>query len=391
MTVLGLFFTRGVSLEQWVESGLFDREVRIYRMHLAHGRFSRIFWFTYGASDHEVAAKLVAEGRLPGEILVVPRPAWLGCFGRGASLAYSFLLPLLAGQQLRQCSVFKTNQMDGALAAVWAAARFRRPLYVRTGYTLSLFVDRIHARNPLRRAFASLTERIAFRRADIVSVSSHFDRDYVARRYGLAAEVLTVVGNYIDTDEFSPRHGVEQAERVIFVGRLSAQKNLPAAIEACAIVGVGLDIVGDGEERDSLRELAATAGIDMRWLGVIANDHLPEVLNGCRYFILPSLWEGMPKSLLEAMASGRICIGNDTSGINEVIEDGVTGYLAADASSASLAEAIGRAMQGNHAAIVAAGRAFVCKHYSLDAIAAKEAAIFSSLLSGGHGSLWAVQ
>jgi hypothetical protein len=51
MTVLGLFFTRGVSLRQWIDSGLFDREVLIYQHHLSSHQFDEIIWFTYGILD----------------------------------------------------------------------------------------------------------------------------------------------------------------------------------------------------------------------------------------------------------------------------------------------------------------------------------------------------
>lgn len=381
MTVLGVFFTRGVSLKQWVDSGLFDREVLIYHEQLRTGLFSRIYWFTYGPSDRKLAAHLVSSRRLSDRIEVIQRTAWLGGFGRAASFLYSFLMPLLAIRELNKCDVFKTNQMDGALAAVVAARLLRRPLYVRTGYTLSLFVDRIHARNPLRRRFATFTEIIAFRCCQAASVSSHFDRDYVVKRYSLAERPPFVIGNYIDTEAFKPRPAGEKLNRLIFVGRLTPQKNLGSAIAACAVANVGLDIVGDGPDKKLLEDAANEAGADVRWLGVFPNERLPELLSMYRYFFLPSLWEGMPKALLEAMATGMICIGNDTTGINEVIRDGETGYLATGPAAAKLTDAIRRAMDGDPEPIAAAARDFICRNFSLAAIAAKEREIYASLLS----------
>lgn len=386
MTTLGVFFTRGVSLKQWVESGLFDREVLIYREHLNSGLFEEIYWFTYGTADREVAEQLLMEGRLPTNIRIVPRPAWLAFFGRGAGLLYSFLMPALVMPALRKCDIFKTNQMDGAIPAIVAAAWLRRPLYVRTGYTLSLFVDRIYAKNPLRRGFAWLTEVIAFKRSSASSVSSRFDRDYVVKRYFSTLRAPVVVGNYIDIDAFAPRPNGAKSERLVFVGRLSPQKNLEAAITACAAVQAGLDIVGDGPDREALKKTAMALGADIGWLGVVANDRLPELLSGYRHFFLPSLWEGMPKALLEAMSSGLVCIGNNATGINEVIEEGVTGYLSSGPTAPELANAIRRAMNGDRESISVAGRDYVCRHFSLAVIAAKEARIFSCLLAGTSGS-----
>jgi glycosyltransferase involved in cell wall biosynthesis len=379
MTVLGVFFTRGVSLRQWLDSGLFDREVLIYQHHLNSGQFDEIVWFTYGVFDADAARTLQAQGRLPQNIRVVPMPAWVSMFRRAASLIYTFMMPLVVRNELERCYIFKTNQMDGALAAVIASKLLKRPLYLRTGYTLSIFVDRIHPRNPLRRGFAWMTEIIAFRHCAAASVSSQYDRDYVVRRYALSSAQPAVIGNYIDVQHFSPRPDVQPRERMVFVGRLSAQKNLEAAIRASALVGVGLDIIGDGPCRDKLQSLAERLGADIQWLGLLPNDDLPNVLADYRYFLMPSLWEGMPKALLEAMAAGMICIGNNALGINEVIRDGVTGYLSSGPEARDLALAIRRAMAEDQVAIAAAAREFICENFSLEVVAARESAIFKRL------------
>lgn len=381
MTVLGVFFTRGVSLKQWVDSGLYDREVLIYQQHLRSELFERIYWFTYGSADLDVATRLREDGRLPAGIQIVQRPAWISCFGRAASLVYTFLMPLLILRVLKKCDAFKTNQMDGAIAAVISATMLRRPLYVRTGYTLSLFVDRIHANNPVRRRFAWLTEYLAFNQCSASSVSSRFDRDYVVKRYALTGRAPVIVGNYIDTEAFCPRSGLNKVDRLLFVGRISPQKNLDQAIAACAEVGIGLDIVGEGPDKKMLEKVVSASGADIRWLGVVANDRLPTLLCKYCYFILPSLWEGMPKALLEAMAAGLVCIGTDTTGTNEVITDGITGYLSSGPSAQELATAIRRAVEGDRERISAAATNLVIQTYSLTAITSKESEIFQDLLS----------
>jgi glycosyltransferase involved in cell wall biosynthesis len=380
---LGLFFTRGVSLRQWVESGLFDREVLIYHHHLQSGFFTKMVWFTYGADDAAMAAELSASGRLSPAIEVIACPRWISRAGRAASALYSLVLPLTAWRAARRCQVFKTNQMEGSIPAVICAALWRRPLYVRTGFTLSRVVEKTAPGNPLRRAVAFLTEYLAFRRASAASVSSRFDRDYVVERYRAGGFRLEVIGNYVDTALFSPSsHGGSGGDRVLFVGRLSPEKNLDNAIRACAAAGLGLDIVGAGAELELLKQIAGESGADVRWLGVVPNKALPELFCAYRYFMLPSLWEGLPKALIEAMAAGLVCIGNNTTGINEIIEDGVTGFLSAAADAATLAETLRRARQADHRAIARAGRDFICRTYSLEAIAAREQALFTAILAG---------
>lgn len=383
MTTLGVFFTRGVSLRQWVESGLFDREVLIYNAHLDSEFFSKIYWFTYGDDDESQAKQLHASGRLSRKIEVVECPRWFRFAGRARNALYSLLLPAIAGNQVSQCDVLKTNQMDGSLPALICGWIWRRQLYVRTGFTLSRIVSKTSPGNWLRHSVAYINELLAFRCAGATSVSSRFDMEYVTQRYGNKISArLAIVGNYVDTQLFSPSILDEATEnRVLYVGRLSPEKNLDNAIAACASIGIGLDIVGAGGELSRLKEIAAECRAHVRWLGVLPNKQLPDLFQNYRYFILPSLWEGLPKSLIEAMSAGLVCIGNNTTGINEIIEDGVNGYLSTYADAASLAKTLLRALEGDNERISRAGRQFICSEFSLEAIAAKEQAIFTKLIA----------
>ena len=73
---LALFFTRGISLKTWLDTGLFDREKLIYEEHLKRGHFEKIYWFTYGHEDANIAERLQAEKRLHSGIHVVPMPGY---------------------------------------------------------------------------------------------------------------------------------------------------------------------------------------------------------------------------------------------------------------------------------------------------------------------------
>lgn len=383
MKVLGVFFTRGVSLMQWLETGLFDREVLIYHAHLDSGFFSKIYWFTYGDDDAIQAKRLYDSGRLSRKIEVVGCPRWFRLSGRANSALYSLMLPAFSRNQISDCDVFKTNQMDGSITALICGLIWKRPIYVRTGFTLSIAVKKTSPSNRLRHSIAFMNELLAFRFAGATAVSSRFDANYVIQRYGgdKISSKLTIVGNYVDTKIFSPSIlNVYKGNRLIYVGRLSPEKNLDNAISACALVGLGLDIVGAGGELSRLKEIAANCKADVRWLGVIPNKQLPDLFNSYRYFILPSLWEGLPKSLIEAMSAGLVCIGNDTTGINEIIEDGVTGYLSPSSDAAALAKTLIRALTGDYESISKSGKEFVCREFSLESIAEKEQAIFKKLL-----------
>ena len=98
--------------------------------------------------------------------------------------------------------------------------------------------------------------------------------------------------------------------------------------------------MGDGPLADAARRWVDDAGLGARFhlLGRVAEPMT--LLPGLDIFALPSVWEGLPIALLEAMAAGLPAVGTRVSGIEDVIENGVTGRLVPSADAAALAAAI---------------------------------------------------
>ena len=160
----------------------------------------------------------------------------------------------------------------------------------------------------------------------------------------IAAGVATldrtsIVYNGIEIDKFSKRSN-QQVARQIFglnptefifgnVGRLHEQKGHLFLLQAVAKMNnrARVTIVGDGRLRDELVMLATKLKISDRISFLGARDDINEFLSAIDVFILPSLWEGQPIALLEALAIGKPCIASDVDGIAEIITDGVNGYL----------------------------------------------------------------
>ena len=80
----------------------------------------------------------------------------------------------------------------------------------------------------------------------------------------------------------------------------------------------------------------------VRFQGTVANDQLPEVLSQYRYYILPSIYEGMPKTLLEAMACGLVCLATRIPGVDEIITQEKDGYLISGTEPQDIREALSR-------------------------------------------------
>ena len=106
-----MFFTRGVSLESWINTGLFYREKLIYEEVIQCDESVDFFWFTYGKNDLVLANELHEKGDLSRKIKVVEKPSFFADSWPG-NLLYSFCLSFFHYKKLQVCDVYKTNQMD---------------------------------------------------------------------------------------------------------------------------------------------------------------------------------------------------------------------------------------------------------------------------------------
>lgn len=144
---------------------------------------------------------------------------------------------------------------------------------------------------------------------------------------------------------------------VLAVGRLDAQKGYVDLLKALSHLKAvnpspRVLIAGEGPERATLEKLISSLalGDTVRLLGSVSN--VPELLQRAELFVMPSLFEGTPLALLEAIAAGTPVIAARFGGVEEIVEDGVTGLLAPVDDPAALSERIGWAL--DHAPEMAA-------------------------------------
>ncbi len=129
------------------------------------------------------------------------------------------------------------------------------------------------------------------------------------------------------------------------IGRFTLQKGHAGFIEAARRVGSRLPaarfvLVGDGELGPDIEKMILAAGMQERFLMVGAREDVTDLLPALDVVVLPSLWEGLPYSLLEAMAAARGVVATAVGGMPEVVEDGVNGLLVPPGNPVALAEAV---------------------------------------------------
>jgi L-malate glycosyltransferase len=181
---------------------------------------------------------------------------------------------------------------------------------------------------------ASLLRRAILANTGFAAISAEIDREWRALGVGEGRIARMVSG--VDTETFYP--GVSHVEsellprpRVLFTGRLHPQKNLPLLLEAWTEIArrgpANLILVGPGNDRHRLIELASTMGISDRVQFVGAVDNPADYLRAADVFVLPSVAEGMSNSLLEAMATALPCVVSGIGGNTDLITEGQTGRL----------------------------------------------------------------
>jgi len=311
---LVLFLSRATSLDRWNRHGILERELKYYRELGNHlGGISLVT--SGGSEDLQYRSQL-------GQIELLYNK-----WGLPANI-YSILSVFLHWSALKTADIFKTNQLDGSWTAILAGILQRKPVIVRAGYLWSEFFQ-LGEGNGIKSRIIHALQTVALRRSTSIFLTTEKMRRDLERGFPFLTNKIYVIPNYVDVELFKPdkaRH--LKHERLCYVGRLVPQKNLPRLIIALSeIPGSSLIVIGDGGQKPELEQLAHEYQVDVQFLGVIPHSELPEVINSCQIFILPSLYEGHPKALIEAMACGVPAIGTNVPGIKELIVHGQTGML----------------------------------------------------------------
>jgi glycosyltransferase involved in cell wall biosynthesis len=177
-----------------------------------------------------------------------------------------------------------------------------------------------------------------------------FSRDIA----GLDPARLTVIPNGVDLIAFDSTQPVsreqiqvpDNAHLALFVGRLDRQKGLEDLLDAAERVIASqpdwhLVLAGDGPRRSwLLAQLVERVSLRERvhWVGY--RDDIPGLLKSADAFVLPSLWEGMPNAVLEAMAAGRPVICTSVEGSEELVIPGQTGWMVRRRDAVALSSAL---------------------------------------------------
>lgn len=230
-------------------------------------------------------------------------------------------------------------------------------------------------------------------------------REAEIKRASAAPDKVVTIYNGVDAGRFATvnlraaaqvRHffGIAaEAPLLGAMGRLHPQKGFSDLLAALvqvreAIPSVRLLLVGDGGLRDSLETQAREMGLSGLVTFAGMRTDVPEILSALDVFVLPSLWEGMPNVLLEAMAAGLPVVATAVGGTPEVVVDGVTGLLVPPRDPAALAQAIATVLRDADVRrrMGEAGRERVERCFSLEEMVRRTEDLYEELIREKIGS-----
>jgi len=201
--------------------------------------------------------------------------------------------------------------------------------------------------NSIQRIYLRTVARWIFKKVDIIRCLTLEDAQEVMR-YGAPSGKIRIIPNPINTDLFKPR--IKRVENtLIWTGRMVPEKGLRYLIEAMNILvhkyghrDVHLLLIGAGPQQSLLFRMVKKYQLNnnVNFLGWLPRRKVAEYLSKATLFVFPSLREGMPFSLLEALSSGLPAVGSNVPGVRSLIIHKHNGLLVPPKDPTSLARAI---------------------------------------------------
>jgi glycosyltransferase involved in cell wall biosynthesis len=270
------------------------------------------------------------------------------------------LQELLKKQGIRtQCIPYSKSKAVQLLTQLHSTIKSFKPDVIHSHHRYTTFISNlffknkniiVHTEHVLRQ-----NKRFLFRWGH-AAIGVHLSVSHnLVKHYRAPENLVTTIPNaipFVKPDAFKlsqlrasyPRHKGERF--VLFAGRLEEQKGHAYLIEAVAKMPetvrdrIRIFLAGEGSLKDSLQTKVKTLSLENQFIFLGQTQDIPEWLSLCDFALLPSLWEGLPLSLLEAYSAAKPVIASDIDGIKDIVVSGQTGILVPPRDVEALSKAL---------------------------------------------------
>jgi glycosyltransferase involved in cell wall biosynthesis len=244
---------------------------------------------------------------------------------------------------------------------------------------------------------AALVERLLSPLVDVYDANSRAALDILAG-LGIHGDRLVYVPNGLDLSRWTARAGEpedQDAPLILCAARFVEAKRQQDLLRALAVLrseghSFRTVLAGEGPTRRDMQVLASRLGLDayVEFPGTVGRDRMRALLEQAAMACLPSAWEGMPGSLMEAMATGVPVVSTDVSGTNELVVSGESGLLVPAYDPPALARALAALLtdRGERARLAAGGRRRMEERFSLDVMLEAKERLYLDVSRRGRGA-----
>ena len=315
------FFTWDYSLNSWLDSKTIERELKFFK-HLEKTKDISFSFFTYGNNED---SKVAQEYRLKSVYPIFERKRFFK--NRFLRLICSLFIPTAFKKEIINCDLIFQNQLLGCWVPIIAKYLYNKPLIIRTGYNMLDFAKK-NAKSKFIIFFYNICTIFALRFSDFFTVTSKSDLNFFSSNYPKYKHKVIYRPNWVDLHQNISLKN-RSKNKILSVGRLENQKNYTYLIEEFKNTKdwLQIDIVGSGSERTKLRDLAKKQNVHVNFLGNFKNEELFKIYKNYKFYVSTSLFEGNPKTVLEAMSSGCVVLLSNIPNHEELVENNLSGVL----------------------------------------------------------------
>ena len=379
MPVLGICMTNNISLKDWQNNGQVYREKLYFKKFLKNGY--KLSLITFGNNKD---LKIVNS-----KINIIPL---YGNIKKYKNKILNFFLNYwrlnFYKRLILEIDLLKTNQLSSSILAILICFLYKKKLLLRVGYEPLMNYKIMLTNNYLRKIenkknfyqlklfFLGL---ISYKFSSHIICTSEKQRDFISRNFFISESKISIIPNWIDTKKFSPLYSQNNRNGVLYVGRLEPEKNPKILVESMIGINKKLTLIGSGSLKYEIINLAKKYNVEIEIINPVPNHELVNYYRECSVYIIPSFYEGNPKTLLEAMACGCAVIGSNVIGIKEIIKKEI-GFLFNDVSE--LRDAMRKIFNDQAKARLMGNRArkYIEKNNNIDKCLKKEISLISKLL-----------
>ena len=361
-----------LSLKSWDEVGILNRELGIYKK-LYNNYNINYSLITFG--DH-----------LDRNYESVAYPIKIYPFyekiKKPKNIIFSYLLSLIVPfyykELIKSVDYIQTNQFWGSWIVLIAKLFFKKKYILREGFEYYFFAKKAK-KNIFVLIIIKILSKLIYSNANKIIVTTNQIKEFIIKEFKVNQNKIEVIPNFIDTNLFRKIDNIYKMNKILCVGRLSEQKNYELLIKAVANLNVEIDIIGHGSTIKYL-ELSRKHNVIINFLNNIPNESLPKIYNSYKIFVICSLYEGNPKSLLEAMACENIVICTNVEGIKENYNG--RNFIMINLSVKELRTAILNSLKNKkiNEKIGMEARKYVANNFSIDSIVLKYYSVYKDLI-----------